>query len=108
MQRRLILKCKDETVNIEGLDPILKAALVQIEYVYAKYHTELVITSGKDGKHGEGSLHYEGKAVDLRTWNVLASLVNQLKAHLGPDYDVVLEADHIHIELDKDHNRVVK
>ena len=101
------MKVKDSTVNIEGLDPILKAALVEMEYIYAKFHTELVITSGKDGTHGNGSLHYEGKAVDLRTWNVLDSLVKQLKAHLGPDYDVVLEKDHIHIELDKDHNHVV-
>ena len=101
------MKTKDSTVNIEGLDPILKAALVEMEYIYAKFHTELVITSGKDGTHGNGSLHYEGKAVDLRTWNVLDSLVKQLKAHLGPDYDVVLEKDHCHIEYDPKHNRVV-
>ena len=101
------MKTKDSTVNIEALDPILKAALTEMEYIYAKFHTELVITSGKDGTHGNNSLHYEGKAVDLRTWNVLDALVKQLKAHLGPDYDVVLEKDHIHVELDPKHDRLV-
>lgn len=101
------MKVKDNTVNIEGLDPVLKAALVEMEYIYAKFHTELVVTSGKDGTHGKNSLHYEGKAVDLRTWNVLDALVKQLKAHLGPNYDVVLEKDHIHIELDPKHDKVV-
>ena len=102
------MKVKDSTVNIENLDPILKAALTEIEYVYAKFHTELVITSGKDGIHGTESLHYEGKAVDLRTWSVLETLVKQLKARLGPKYDVVLEKDHIHVELDPKHDRQVR
>ena len=102
------MKVKDSTVNIENLDPILKAALTEMEYIYAKFHTELVITSGKDGTHGNGSLHYEGKAVDLRTWNVLDALVKQLKAHLGPDYDVVLEDTHLHVEYDPTHSRLVK
>lgn len=101
------MKVKDDSVNIEGLDPILRTALKEIEYVYAKFHTELVITSGKDGIHGINSLHYEGKAVDLRTWNVLDALVKQLKAHLGPDYDVILEKDHVHIEIDKNHDHKV-
>ena len=101
------MRTKDTSVNIEGLDPILRAALTEMEYVYAKFHTELVITSGKDGTHNPGSLHAEGKAVDLRTWNVLDSLVKQLKAHLGPKYDVVLEKDHIHVELDPNHDRQV-
>ena len=101
------MKVKDSTVNIEDLDPILKAALAEIEYVYAKFHTELVITSGKDGTHGNNSLHYEGKAVDLRTWNVLDALVKQLKVHLGPNYDVVLEDTHLHVEYDPKHDRVV-
>ena len=106
-RRKSHLKTKDSTVNIEGLDPTLKAALVEMEYIYAKFHAELVITSGKDGTHGNGSLHYEGKAEDLRTWNVLDALVKQLKAHLGPDYDVVLEKDHIHVERDVKHDRLV-
>ena len=106
--RRSRLKTKDDTVNIRDLDVTLKMALQQIEYVYSKFNTELVITSGKDGQHGIGSLHYEGKAVDLRTWNVLDSLVKALKAHLGADYDIVLEKDHIHVEWDPKHDHQVR
>ena len=100
MSRRSPLKVKDATVNIEDLVPSLKARLNEIEEIYNSFHTELVITSGKDGKHGDNSLHYQGKAVDLRIWNVLETLVNRLKEHLGPQYDVVLEKDNIHVELD--------
>lgn len=101
------MKTKDSSVNIEDLVPKLKNILSELEYVYAKFHTDLVITSGKDGIHGTDSLHYEGKAVDLRTWNVLASLVEQIKAHIGPDFDVILEKDHIHIEFDTNHDRQI-
>ena len=95
------MRVKDTTVNIEGLVPSLKVRLDEISEIYLnEFNTELVITSGKDGKHGDNSLHYQGKAVDLRIWNVLETLVNRLKEHLGPQYDVVLEKDHIHIELD--------
>src|SRR3990167_4959927 len=72
MSRRSPLKDKDATVNIEDLVPSLKARLDEIAEIYLnEFHTELVITSGKDGKHGDNSLHYQGKAVDLRIWNVL-------------------------------------
>ena len=90
---------KDNTVNIVDLAPQLIMVLPVIDQIYHdEYNTELVITSGKDGIHGKGSLHYEGKAVDLRTWNVIASLVSRLQAALGPNFDVVLEKDHIHVE----------
>ena len=90
---------KDNTVNIVDLAPQLVMLLPVIDQIYHdEYNTELVITSGKHGIHGKGSLHYEGKAVDLRTWNVIASLVSRLQAALGPNFDVVLEKDHIHVE----------
>jgi hypothetical protein len=65
---------------------------------------EAVITSGKDGVHSEKSLHYSGKAFDFRTRHVeddeLLKVVKALKAQLGPDFDVVLEIDHLHVEWD--------
>ena len=99
---------KDNTVNIVDLVPELVMQLPSIDQIYAdEYHTELVITSGKDGIHGKGSLHYEGKAVDLRTWNVLVSLVSRLQAELGPNFEVVLEKDHIHVEYDPQHDKKI-
>ena len=47
-----------------------------------------------------GSLHYAGCAVDLRfPPDNAAGLKAALAEALGGDYDVVLEADHIHVEF---------
>ena len=99
---------KDNTVNIVDLAPQLVMLLPVIDQIYHdEYNTELVITSGKDGIHKQGSLHYEGKAVDLRIWNIWDSLIARLKKELGPDFDVVLEKDHIHLEWDPKHDKKI-
>ena len=63
-----------------------------------------VITSGRDGKHKTNSLHYAGKAIDIRTRDLKKSLVQKLaralRSKLGGKFDVVVETDHIHIEFD--------
>ncbi len=65
---------------------------------------EIVITSIFDGNHGKHSLHYVGRAFDMRIWiyshDELSVLIDKLREALGEDYDVVLESDHIHIEYD--------
>lgn len=101
------MRVKDDSVNIEDLVPEVKSKLEDIERIYNMFNVELVITSGKDGKHGNNSLHYRGRAVDTRTYHVLDRLVNLLRAELGPDFEVVLEKDHIHIEYDPNHDQVV-
>jgi hypothetical protein len=80
---------------------MFKAAIIA-EAVYRQYGTDLVITSANDGKHMDGSLHYQGKALDFRTWtlNGREMMVHaQLKRELGDQYDTILEKDHIHIEF---------
>lgn len=76
----------------------------KIKKVYRKFHTNtLWITSIADGKHKIDSKHYDkpySNAIDYRIWNVLNSLVREIKKELGPDYDVVLEKDHLHVEYD--------
>lgn len=63
-----------------------------------------VITSAEEGKHKRDSLHYEGLAIDLRTFHLKSpqqsAMVKSLQKKLGPDYDVVWEKDHIHVEFD--------
>ena len=51
----------------------------------------------------KNSLHYKGCAVDIRSRDMLNPLlVSQgLNNILGPDFDVIFEGDHIHIEYDK-------
>lgn len=61
----------------------------------------LTITSGTDGTHSTGSLHYSGAAVDLRIKDIrkVASKAARLRNRVGRDFDVVLESTHIHIEF---------
>lgn len=70
-----------------------------------RFNKELVVTSVKDSQHHVGSLHYVGRAADLRIRDLLpaeqATFTQLLKVKLNPHgFDVVLEANHIHIEFD--------
>lgn len=64
-----------------------------------------VITSAHDSQHHDGSLHYVGRAIDVRTREMAETQRNEVvgacKLKLGPlGFDVVLESDHLHIEYD--------
>ena len=65
---------------------------------------EVTVTSVCDGVHMNGSKHYVGDAADLRVWDLTAiqrhRMPARLREALGPDWDVVDEKDHIHIEYD--------
>lgn len=65
---------------------------------------EIVITSLLDGKHSDKSLHYVGRAFDMRTYiytpDELKSLVDALRQYEDV-LDIVVEEDHLHIEIDK-------
>jgi hypothetical protein len=84
------------------------AAIVVNEVLSIHGIKECWITSGQDGKHGVGSLHGKGKALDFRTrdWppkkvKAIVSLIEGDLKLTGAWYDVVLESDHLHIEWDK-------
>lgn len=103
-------------VNPFGCTPELMLGLFVVDAVFiAEAGREATITSMNDGRHSQSSLHYAGNAADIRVRNPVPEsspdyweipinqrmpLVQKIKAALGrnPDYDVVLEADHIHIE----------
>jgi uncharacterized protein YcbK (DUF882 family) len=96
----LILK---PDVRIAGLRPEIVLAVLIAERAYAEADCELMLTSGIEGAHSRGSLHYAGSAADLRTQSVplekLKPLVERIRIALGPDFDVVLESNHLHIEF---------
>jgi hypothetical protein len=87
-------------VNLNGLRSEMVVALLIADGVFGKHG--VIVTSATDGKHGRGSLHYVGLAVDLRTRHlpqgVAAHLKGKLAEALGPQYDVVLEKTHLHVE----------
>ena len=89
-------------VDLRGLSPQMALAYTIACKCYGQY--DCVITSANDSKHGPNSLHYKGQALDLRTRHLngqgLQSVYHKLKESLGDQFDVVLEADHIHIEFD--------
>ena len=65
---------------------------------------EMTITSACDGKHKVNSSHYRGKAFDFRTRDFpkdkdLTVWCARIQRALGSCYFVLLEKDHIHIQL---------
>ena len=107
------MRRKDDTVECE-FHPRLSHLLFLIDDWYSfgnREYGELVVTSGseKRARHGIGSLHYAGCAVDTRTrngpevaqFNGICQVVTDFCAALDIPrnwVDVVLEANHIHTE----------
>ena len=67
----------------------------------------MVITSLNDGRHGNNSWHYKGRAVDLRTKNITngQEVYMEIFKQLNDDFDILFEDiggvnEHIHIEYD--------
>lgn len=87
---------------------IIAAAAINAANV-AGLNKEVLVTSGNDGSHMEGSKHYDDEALDFRTKHLTkdekSAFINALRRRLGPDYDVVLESpgksnEHAHVEWD--------
>jgi len=93
-----------EGVQIGLMQPQMVLAASIIEMCYREIGIECIITSGNDGQHMSGSLHYMGEAIDVRTREVpegsLDTLIQRIRECLGHSYDVVLEPTHIHVEYD--------
>jgi len=103
----MLIKIKDgpKGARIGGLKPEILLAIQIAGGVWDFLGMlELVITAVSDGKHSAGSKHYIGHAVDLRSRNFSEAgkekALALLKECLGPDFDVLDEGDHIHIEFD--------
>ena len=91
-----------------SLQPEIINTFPIIDKLCAEYNVEAIITSGVEGRHKSGSKHYDGMAIDLRSRHFeggsmgfeCASFCDALRNILGPDYDVVQEDNHIHLEYD--------
>ena len=101
--------------DVRFLRPEITDKLWNIEQI-VRYHAppgyDFVITSGSDGRHSRNSLHYSDMAVDIRTRlstpgsffaeEIQLRIKSDLEKYLGPDYDVVIESSHLHLEYDPD------
>ena len=98
------------TVKLTDLAPQLALAALIVDSIYRERGVECVITSANDSKHGANSWHYKGRALDFRCKQAELdgqeqSLRDEIKAALGDEFDVVLEAvgtenEHVHLEYD--------
>lgn len=68
------------------------------------FQSNTYVTSQNDSLHMKGSKHYEDCAVDFRTNDMSKADVQRwavaVRGRLGAGYDVVIEADHLHVEYD--------
>lgn len=92
-----------EGVRLHDLTPQIVLAIQSAAAVWQELGApELVVTSCNDGIHRETSLHWCGMACDLRIWNLPEDrrrlAVSELERDLPPDFDVILESDHVHLE----------
>ena len=81
---------------------MMRPVLIGSNDIWEEHGEELVVTGGLEGTHSAGSLHYYGRALDLRTRyfsdQTKREVTRKLREFLGEDYDVVLESSHCHIE----------
>ncbi len=91
-------------MKITGLQPEIVLAMQEAREILREFNADLIITAVFDGDHMVGSLHDKGLAFDMRTKHLLkpnrATVAARLRVALGPEYDVILEKTHIHVEFD--------
>lgn len=106
----MLLRFKPET-KVEQLDTMLLRGILGLCFVFKETtgRNELTITSVNEGKHKPDSLHYKGKAVDLRCNDMpdeqVAAIVARFKYIYDAEYDLVWEGkdspnEHLHLEHD--------
>lgn len=99
-------------VTIRGVSPEIVMAWPIVVGIFDAAGYNPVLTSVTGGRHGRGTLHHHGYAMDIRTRHIPSmeekrKIANALKIRLGEEFDVVFHdgsqpgvAEHIHIEYD--------
>ena len=108
---KIVLKNHGARVKMHAMSPQCVLAMVLLGQLEIQGRAE--ITSVSDGSHSGKSKHYTGDAFDFKmleyrlrdkAWGESESLAEAaaeaLAIALGPDFDVIAEATHIHVEYD--------
>ncbi len=103
MKAKCSLKGGPNAARIHGLRPEMVVALIIIKDAFMGRGANCVVTSGMEGQHRRGSLHYVGHALDFRTGSMsreqVSEIAVEIREGLGVDFDVVVEPGHLHIEF---------
>ena len=88
-------------VDISRLERNTRRSLYKVAFIFSEDRELFIITSTYEGNHGEGSLHYNNQAYDVRLPDdSKLKIFAKIQKKLGPDFDCVLERNHYHIEYD--------
>ena len=100
-------------IKIKGSVVVPKTVIIACAVVNAAnvlgFTEDMLVTSGNDSTHMQGSKHYTDEALDFRTKHLTPqqkhALTTLVKVRLGLDYDVIQEFEglgneHLHIEWD--------
>lgn len=93
---------------VAGLQPLMLDTSLRLAVLFHELGFDFVLTEGTGGAHRADSLHYRGYAIDVRSRDIPEAervhVRDAARRLLGPDYDVILESDHFHIEYDPRHD----
>lgn len=103
-----MIKFKDSSIGLQSLTPQLLLGLMVIEGAFIECGENVIITSLNDGKHSDGSSHYRGMGLDVRSkWLTTnkRQILEACKEALGhnPDFYIALENEgkdneHFHLQ----------
>jgi len=90
-------------VRVMAVRPEFLLAVRAAEAAVEARGLAFVITSVTEGRHSKTSLHDAGAAFDFRSSGMTGDQVDdvavELRSALGPDFDIVVEHDHFHVEF---------
>lgn len=92
-------------VSLTGLRLVMRPVLIEADRIWQDLGQELVLTSGTEGEHSAGSLHYYGYALDLRTRYFTQEEKNKAFTELVKSlefegFNIYMHNTHIHVEWD--------
>ena len=91
-------------VKVKGIQPEILLGAMIAKSCFNDHGYQFILTAVTDGQHMEGSKHYIGQAIDIRTRHIpedyRKTVTDDLKRRLTVDYDVVVHSTHCHLEYD--------
>ena len=80
------------------LQPTCRRGFKHVAEFFWDQGLEFFVTSIRDGNHHAGSCHYLGLAFDCRAQNTDTIKLQQWLDHFKPNWLVIKESDHYHIQ----------